>query len=213
MDIRDFRIVGQQALAKDNARHPWSHSDHFHAWILRRRQSRLPVSVGDADVRVHGRRIVEQREHAGGEVGAGDAEAVWQVAVSRGAVGSPGGLAGERGRAEDCPVQVAGVDLVLGAVEVGADVAEERAPDQGLEQVAQVRAFALIGDDGAWMMLRVLSWRSVDGPVPGGATAVSTASAPSTAGVIEAGSRTSAVTTSSRGWAGTARRAGRGRPR
>ena len=36
MDIRDFRIVGQQALAKDNARHPWSHSDHFHAWILRR---------------------------------------------------------------------------------------------------------------------------------------------------------------------------------
>src|ERR1700683_3449897 len=108
-----------------------------------------PVSVGDADVRVNGRRIVEQREHAGGEVGAGDAEAVWQVAVGRGAVGSPGGLAGERGRAENCPVQVAGVDLVLGAVEVGADVAEERAPDQGLEQVAQVGAFALIGDDGA----------------------------------------------------------------
>ena len=43
----------------------------------------------------------------------------------------------------------------------------------------------------AWMMLRVLSWRSVDGPVPGGATPESTASASATAGLIAAGSVTS----------------------
>jgi len=45
MDIRDFRIVGQQALAKDNARHPWSHNDHFHAWILRNLPARRGVAV------------------------------------------------------------------------------------------------------------------------------------------------------------------------
>ena len=45
MDIRDFRIPGQQALAKDNARHPWSHNDHFHGWILRNLPARRGVAV------------------------------------------------------------------------------------------------------------------------------------------------------------------------
>ncbi|GAB3747875.1 class I SAM-dependent methyltransferase [Microlunatus parietis] len=43
MDIRTvpnplIRAAGRR-LASINARHPWSHNDHFHAWILRR----LPV--------------------------------------------------------------------------------------------------------------------------------------------------------------------------
>src|SRR5437764_13438297 len=60
----------------------------------------------------------------------------------------------------------------------------------------------------AWMMLRTLSWMTVVGPVPRGPTADRTASAPSMAGVMDAGSMVSAVTVRSRGWAGTARRAG-----
>src|SRR5450755_415230 len=59
----------------------------------------------------------------------------------------------------------------------------------------------------AWMMLRVLSWRSVLAPVPG-PTAEIAASAPSTAGLMAAGSRTSAVTTRSHWWAGMVMRAG-----
>src|ERR1035437_5394827 len=35
------------------------------------------------------------------------------------------------------------------AAHVGADVAQERAPCHGLDQVAQVGAFAFVGDDGA----------------------------------------------------------------
>jgi SAM-dependent methyltransferase len=50
MDIRDFRIPGQQSLAKFNARHPWSHNDHFHAWILgnlpARRRTAVDVGCG-----------------------------------------------------------------------------------------------------------------------------------------------------------------------
>jgi hypothetical protein len=60
----------------------------------------------------------------------------------------------------------------------------------------------------AWMMLRTLSWMTVVGPVPRGPTAEITASAPATAGVIAAGSMTSAVMVRSRGCAGTVRRAG-----
>src|SRR6201985_1364668 len=60
----------------------------------------------------------------------------------------------------------------------------------------------------AWVMLRTLSWMTVVGPVPRGPTADRTASAPSMAGAMKAGSMTSAVTVRSRGWAGTARRAG-----
>src|ERR1019366_4101154 len=67
----------------------------------------------------------------------------------RGAVGSPGGFAGQRGRPEDRPVQVASPDLFLAAAHVGADMPEERAPHHGLEQVAQVGAFAFVGGDGA----------------------------------------------------------------
>src|SRR5260370_5813638 len=98
---------------------------------------------------VRGGLVVEQGEYAGGAVGGGDREFVGQVAVDRGAVGSPGGLAGQRGRAEDRPVRFALRDLVLAAAHVGADVAEERAPCHGLEQVAQVGACAFVGDDGA----------------------------------------------------------------
>src|ERR1035441_6723959 len=166
---------------------------------------------------VHDRRVVEQREHAAGQVGAGDRESVGQVAVDRGAVGSPGGFAGQRGRPEDRPVQVAFPDLFLAAAHVGADMPEERAPHHGLEQVAQIGAFGFVGGAGGggsrfcpwpWMMLRTLSWMTVVGPVPRGPTAEITASAPARAGLIEAGSMTSAVTVRSRGWAGTARRAG-----
>ena len=60
----------------------------------------------------------------------------------------------------------------------------------------------------AWMMLRTLSAMTVVGPVPRGPTADRTALAPSMAGAMEAGSMMSAVTVRSRGWAGTARRAG-----
>jgi SAM-dependent methyltransferase len=39
MDIRTYRYLPHQALARVNARHPWSHNDYFHGWILRN----LPV--------------------------------------------------------------------------------------------------------------------------------------------------------------------------
>src|SRR5215469_1554244 len=83
------------------------------------------VSVGDGQVLVHGRGVADQGEHPGGQVGAGDGESVWQVAVDGGAVGSAGGFAGKRGRADDRPVQVAATDLFLAVAHVGADVAEE----------------------------------------------------------------------------------------
>src|SRR5690242_11411021 len=83
------------------------------------------VSAGDGYVVSDDRRVVEQGEQAGGQVGAGDRESVRQVAVDRGAVGSGGWLAGQRGRAEDRPVQVAVPDLVLAAAHVGADMAGE----------------------------------------------------------------------------------------
>jgi SAM-dependent methyltransferase len=35
MDIRAFRYLPHEALARVNARHPWSHNDYFHGWILR----------------------------------------------------------------------------------------------------------------------------------------------------------------------------------
>ncbi len=73
------------------------------------------VLAGDGYVAVHGGRLGERGEHAGGQVGAGDGESVRQVAVGRGAVGAGGGFAVQRGRAEDRPVQVAVVDLVLAA--------------------------------------------------------------------------------------------------
>jgi SAM-dependent methyltransferase len=45
MDIRDLRIPGQRSLAKINARHPWSHNDHFHGWILRNLPARRRTAV------------------------------------------------------------------------------------------------------------------------------------------------------------------------
>src|SRR5580658_11111527 len=74
--------------------------------------------AGDGYVAVHGGRVAERGEHAGGQVGAGDGESVRQVAVDRGPVGAGRGLAVQRGRAEDRPVQVAGPDLVLAAAHV-----------------------------------------------------------------------------------------------
>jgi hypothetical protein len=79
-------------------------------------------------VAVHGGRVAEYGEHAGGQVGARDGESVRQVAVDRGAVGAGGGFAVQRGRAEDRPIQVAVPDLVLAAAHVDADMAQERAP-------------------------------------------------------------------------------------
>jgi hypothetical protein len=35
MDIRTYRYLPHQALARVNARHPWNHNDYFHGWILR----------------------------------------------------------------------------------------------------------------------------------------------------------------------------------
>ena len=45
MDIRDLPIPGHEFLAKVNARHPWSHNDHFHGWILRNLPARRGVAV------------------------------------------------------------------------------------------------------------------------------------------------------------------------
>jgi SAM-dependent methyltransferase len=52
MDIRDsgHPVVqaGSRWLARVNARHPWSHNEHFHGWILRHLPARreLAVDVG-----------------------------------------------------------------------------------------------------------------------------------------------------------------------
>ncbi len=50
MDIRDLPGPLHQTLAKVNARHPWNHNEHFHAWILGnlpvRRQSAVDVGCG-----------------------------------------------------------------------------------------------------------------------------------------------------------------------
>jgi SAM-dependent methyltransferase len=50
MDIRDLPGPLHQSLAKINARHPWNHNEHFHAWILRnlpaRRQAAVDVGCG-----------------------------------------------------------------------------------------------------------------------------------------------------------------------
>ena len=45
MDIRDLPGPLHQALARVNARHPWNHNDHFHAWILRNLPPRRSVAV------------------------------------------------------------------------------------------------------------------------------------------------------------------------
>src|SRR5499427_7152946 len=60
----------------------------------------------------------------------------------------------------------------------------------------------------ARMMLRTLSLITAVGPLARGPTAETTASVPSTAGVMDAGSITSAVITRSFGWAGNDSRAG-----
>jgi SAM-dependent methyltransferase len=50
--LRNRRSLGiaVSALSRWNARHPWSHNDHFHAWILRnlpaRRSAALDVGCG-----------------------------------------------------------------------------------------------------------------------------------------------------------------------
>lgn len=49
MDIRNA-FPWQEALSRLNARHPWSHNDHFHGWILRnlpaRRDAALDIGCG-----------------------------------------------------------------------------------------------------------------------------------------------------------------------
>lgn len=44
MDIRDW-FPGHEALARLNARHPWSHNEYFHGWILRNLPARRGVAV------------------------------------------------------------------------------------------------------------------------------------------------------------------------
>lgn len=48
VDIRTFRYVPHQALARINARHPWSHNDYFHGWVLRNLPAgrELAVDIG-----------------------------------------------------------------------------------------------------------------------------------------------------------------------
>lgn len=50
MDVRHNPLIGviSQGLRRLNARHPWSHNDHFHPWLLRRLPAsrRLAVDVG-----------------------------------------------------------------------------------------------------------------------------------------------------------------------
>ena len=67
-----------KAMAELNARHPWSHNDHFHSWILanlpERRRAALDVGCGRGDLvaalsprftSVHGNdRDEEMRQHA-----------------------------------------------------------------------------------------------------------------------------------------------------
>lgn len=45
MDVRTFPGPGHQALARLNARHPWSHNEYFHDWILRNVPPRRDVAV------------------------------------------------------------------------------------------------------------------------------------------------------------------------
>jgi ubiquinone/menaquinone biosynthesis C-methylase UbiE len=45
MDIRDLPGPVHQTLAKVNARHPWSHNEHFHGWILSNLPARRNVAV------------------------------------------------------------------------------------------------------------------------------------------------------------------------
>jgi 2-polyprenyl-3-methyl-5-hydroxy-6-metoxy-1,4-benzoquinol methylase len=45
MDIRTFWPAGHLALARLNARHPWSHNEYFHGWILRNLPARRDVAV------------------------------------------------------------------------------------------------------------------------------------------------------------------------
>jgi SAM-dependent methyltransferase len=54
MDVRDSAnpvvLSAGRWLARVNARHPWSHNEHFHGWILRnlpaRRQAAVDVGCG-----------------------------------------------------------------------------------------------------------------------------------------------------------------------
>jgi ubiquinone/menaquinone biosynthesis C-methylase UbiE len=50
MDIRDLPGPLHRSLAKINARHPWSHNEYFHGWILRnlpaRRQAAIDIGCG-----------------------------------------------------------------------------------------------------------------------------------------------------------------------
>ncbi|HEY1920184.1 MAG TPA: class I SAM-dependent methyltransferase [Streptosporangiaceae bacterium] len=50
MDIRDLPGPAHQWLAKVNARHPWSHNEHFHRWILdnlpTRRRTAMDIGCG-----------------------------------------------------------------------------------------------------------------------------------------------------------------------
>lgn len=50
MDIRDLPGPLHESLAKINARHPWNHNEHFHAWVLRNlpahRQAAVDVGCG-----------------------------------------------------------------------------------------------------------------------------------------------------------------------
>ena len=44
MDIRNW-FPAHEALARLNARHPWSHNEHFHGWILRNLPARRDEAV------------------------------------------------------------------------------------------------------------------------------------------------------------------------
>ncbi|AVM00904.1 class I SAM-dependent methyltransferase [Gordonia iterans] len=48
MDLRSIGGAAGSALSRFNARHPWSHNDRFHGWILRRLPQRrdLAIDVG-----------------------------------------------------------------------------------------------------------------------------------------------------------------------
>src|SRR5690349_16441871 len=45
MDIRDLPGPLHQSLATFNARHPWSHNEHFHDWILRNLPARRHAAI------------------------------------------------------------------------------------------------------------------------------------------------------------------------
>ena len=94
------------------------------------------ISISHKDVLADGVGVTRESEYGRGQVGARAGKAVRQVAIDRCPVLSCASLVREAWRAQDRPVQRAGVDLVLGLAHVCARSLED-APGHGFTRVAQ----------------------------------------------------------------------------